>query len=99
MPEIAVVTSVHPVHLERMGTLERIALNKSELPRALPPTGTAVLNGDDPLVRRMAEVTQARVIFYGRRTTDDERQPDLTIWATGVESKGLDGVEFRLHVG
>ena len=97
-PEIAVVTSVHPVHLERMGTLGRIALNKSELPRALPPTGTAVLNGDDPWVRRMAEVTQARVVFYGRQATDDRRH-ELDIWATEIESRGLEGVRFRLHFG
>ena len=64
-PEIAVVTNVGPVHLERMGTIENIALNKSELVRALPESGTAVLNGDDPRVRAMAEVSAARVTFYG----------------------------------
>src|SRR5204862_232113 len=37
-PEIGIVTNVGPVHLERMGTIERIALNKSELVRALPST-------------------------------------------------------------
>jgi UDP-N-acetylmuramoyl-tripeptide--D-alanyl-D-alanine ligase len=105
-PAIAVVTSVHPVHLERMGTIERIALNKSELPRALPPMGTAVLNGDDPLVRQMAEVTRANVLFYGRQPplersegTDDRQQSELDIWASEVESRGLEGVRFRLHFG
>jgi UDP-N-acetylmuramoyl-tripeptide--D-alanyl-D-alanine ligase len=98
-PEIAVVTSVHPVHLERMGTIERIALNKSELPRSLPPGGTAVLNGDDPLVRAMADVTRARVLLYGRRAERDGQRLALDIWATDVESRGLDGVIFRLHFG
>ncbi|MGI8968422.1 MAG: Mur ligase family protein, partial [Chloroflexota bacterium] len=35
-PEIGVVTTVEPIHLERMGSLERIARTKSELIAALP---------------------------------------------------------------
>ena len=80
-PEIAVVTVVGPVHLERMGTIENIALNKSELVRALPPSGTAVLNGDDPLVRGMSEVASARVLLYGL-------DPRWDIYATDREGQG-----------
>ncbi|HEY0072320.1 MAG TPA: UDP-N-acetylmuramoyl-tripeptide--D-alanyl-D-alanine ligase [Chloroflexia bacterium] len=90
-PEIAVVTVVGPVHLERLGTVENIALNKSELVRALPSSGTAVLNGDDPLVRAMSEVTSARVLFYGL-------DPQWDIYATDIEGQGLHGVHFTLHV-
>lgn len=90
-PEIAVVTLVGPVHLERMGTLENIALNKSELVRALPATGTAVLNGDDALVRAMSSVTSAHVLFYGLG-------PSCDIYATDIEGHGLEGVHFTLHV-
>lgn len=90
-PEIAVVTLVGPVHLERLGTIENIALNKSELVRALPSSGTAVLNGDDPLVRGMSEVATARVLFYGL-------DPQWDIYATGIEGHGLQGVHFNLHV-
>ena len=89
-PEIAIVTVVQPVHLERMGTIENIALNKSELVRALPPDGTAVLNADDPRVIAMREVTEARVISYGVET-----EADLT--ASDIESRGLQGVRFTLH--
>lgn len=89
-PEIAVVTNIGPVHLERMGTLENIALNKSELVRALPSTGTAVLNGDDPLVSAMREVTSARVLLYGLDARCELR-------AAKIESRGLQGVGFTLH--
>jgi UDP-N-acetylmuramoyl-tripeptide--D-alanyl-D-alanine ligase len=96
-----VVTMVQPVHLERMGSIERIALNKSELVRTLPPNGTAVLNGDDPLVRRMGGVTEAKVLYYGvaddgRWTMDDGC---LDIYASDVVSLGLEGVWFTLHFG
>lgn len=89
-PEIAAVTAVQPVHLERMGTIENIALNKSELVRALPPDGTAVLNGDDFRVRAMREVTRARVLTYGI-------EADCDITASNIESRGLQGVQFTLH--
>ncbi len=89
-PHIGVVTNVGPVHLERMGTVERIAQAKCELPQALPPDGVAVLNGDDPLVRAMADSTSARVFFYGL-------SPECHLWADEVESRGLEGIRFRFH--
>ena len=65
-PEIGVVTNVGPTHLERLGSIERIAQAKSELVQALPMDGLAVLNGDDPRVRAMAGQTKAkRVLYYG----------------------------------
>jgi UDP-N-acetylmuramoyl-tripeptide--D-alanyl-D-alanine ligase len=89
-PEVAVVTNVGPVHLERMGSIERIALNKSELVRALPPEGTALLNGDDERVRAMREVTSARVVLYGL-------SEECGLRATDIVSHGLKGVDFTLH--
>ncbi len=90
-PEIAVVTAVSPVHLERMGSLDNIAFNKSELVRALPPTGTAVLNADNPYVRAMSEVATAKVLFYGVDSPCD-------LYATDIESYGLKGVHFTMRI-
>jgi len=87
-----VVTNVEPVHLERMGTIERIAETKTELVEALPPDGVAVLNHDDHRVRAMAERTQARVFFYGLSSECD-------LWADEIESLGLEGIRFRFHYG
>jgi UDP-N-acetylmuramoyl-tripeptide--D-alanyl-D-alanine ligase len=89
-PQVGVVTNVGHVHLERMGTLERIAEAKSELPRALPADGTAILNADDARVHRMAGVTQAHVFTYGMSAGSD-------LWADQVESHGLEGVRCRFH--
>lgn len=92
LPQIGVVTNIGTVHAERAGTQEEIARGKSELARALPsaPDGVAVLNFDDPWVRDMAKVTQARVFYYGL-----DSQADL--WADHVEGLGLEGIRFRLH--
>lgn len=90
-PHIGVVTNVHPVHLERMGTIDAIAATKSELVRALPRSGIAVLNGDDPRVRAMAGLTDAKVIQYGLGEHNDVRAGDVT-------TAGLKGTSFWLTI-
>ena len=90
-PNVGVVTNVYPVHLERMGSIEAIAETKAELVEALPEDGIAVLNGDDPRVRAMADRTRARVLIYGLGQANDVR-------ADEVETEGLEGTSFRLHL-
>lgn len=90
-PRIGVVTNVHPVHIERMGTIEAIAETKAELPESLPEDGWAVLNGDDVRVRAMAERCRGQVIFYGLG-------PDNDVRASDVESEGLEGTSFWLNL-
>ncbi len=89
-PQVGVVTNVGPTHLERLGTIERIAQAKAELVQALPAGGVAILNHDDPLVRAMAQQTSARVFTYGLTAEAD-------LWASEIESEGLEGIHFVLH--
>jgi UDP-N-acetylmuramoyl-tripeptide--D-alanyl-D-alanine ligase len=91
-PHIGVITNVGTVHAERAGSQEAIARGKSELVQALPEDGVAILNFDDPWVRKMEEKTKARVFFYGLSSEAD-------LWADNVEGLGLDGIRFRLHYG
>ncbi len=64
-PDISVVTNVRPVHLERMGSLENVALAKGEIVDALTERGTFCLNADEPLVAGMAPRCRGRVLAYG----------------------------------
>ncbi len=89
-PEIGVVTNVAPVHLERLGTIERIAQAKSELVQALPATGLAVLNGDDPHVRAMAQGASAPTCFFGT-------SPECDVWAGDAACLGLGGTRATMH--
>jgi UDP-N-acetylmuramoyl-tripeptide--D-alanyl-D-alanine ligase len=41
-PQIGVITGIGPVHLERLGTIERVAQAKAEIVGTLPPGGVAV---------------------------------------------------------
>ncbi len=93
LPSVGVVTNVGPIHLERLGSLDRIAQAKAELPQALPPAaqgGVAVLNTDDARVRAMASQTLAQVLTYGLAENADLR-------ATDVESAGWEGIRLRFH--
>lgn len=91
-PVVGVVTNVGPVHMSRVGSVEAIAQAKAELVEALPPAphGTAILNYDDVLVRKMAGQTRARVLYYGL-------DPQAELWADRIESQGLEGITFWLH--
>jgi UDP-N-acetylmuramoyl-tripeptide--D-alanyl-D-alanine ligase len=56
---------VAAVHTEVFGTIDDVAVAKSELVRHLPTSGTAVLNAEDERVAAMAHVTEASVLTYG----------------------------------
>jgi UDP-N-acetylmuramoyl-tripeptide--D-alanyl-D-alanine ligase len=49
-PEIGIVTSIGPVHLELVGTVERVAQAKAELLGMLPPDGVGVVPAGEPLL-------------------------------------------------
>ena len=64
-PTVGVVTTVGMAHTELFGSVEEVAVAKGELVEALPPSGTAVLNADQPLVAAMAGRTRATVVRFG----------------------------------
>jgi UDP-N-acetylmuramoyl-tripeptide--D-alanyl-D-alanine ligase len=88
-PVTAVVLNVGPTHLERLGSMEAIARAKAEAVEALPASGNAILNADDPYVAPMATRTSARVMTFGIDNHAEIRASDL-------RSRGLGGVEFML---
>lgn len=90
-PRIGVVLNIHPVHLERMGTIEAIAETKAELIDAVPPDGVAILNGDDFRARAMAPRSRGRLLLFGLGPENDVR-------ATDVIDRGLGGATFTLRL-
>ena len=78
-PDVGVVTSVGVAHLETMGSVEDIALEKGTLIERVKPGGVAVLNVDDPNVADMASRTSEKI---WRVST--EGHPDADITASDV---------------
>jgi UDP-N-acetylmuramoyl-tripeptide--D-alanyl-D-alanine ligase len=85
MPDVGVVTNVGTAHIEAFESIEGIAAAKRELIDALPESGTAVLNADDPRVKAMA---RGHVILYGLSA-------DAQIRAEEVEESN-EGAKFRV---
>jgi UDP-N-acetylmuramoyl-tripeptide--D-alanyl-D-alanine ligase len=88
-PSVGAVLCVGHAHAGDFGGIDAVARAKSELPAALPPDGTALLNADDPRVRAMAAVTQASVKLFGR-------SEDAAVRATGVTVDGSGRPAFTL---
>src|SRR4051794_5302111 len=78
-PDVGVVLNVGSAHLGEFGSAEVIATSKGELVEALPPSGTAVLNADDPRVLGMAPRTAARVVTTGLGEDADVRATDVQL--------------------
>jgi len=91
-PDVAVITNVSPVHLQFFKGLDDIARAKKEILDGAKPGATAVLNGDDPLVVKIASDFPGRRVTFGRTKGCDVRAED-------VKSRGYSGFEFLLRYG
>lgn len=83
-PHIGVVLSVGMAHAGEFGGIEATFTAKSEMVQSLDATGVAVLNRDDPRVAKMAELTEARVRFFGLHPEADVRATDIDSSAAGT---------------
>ena len=66
LPTVSVITNVGTAHIGRLGSRGAIIQAKCELLAETPPTGTAILNADNPLLLEAAsKVWQGKTITYG----------------------------------
>lgn len=89
-PHIGVVLTVGLAHAGEFGGIEATFQAKSEMVQSLDRAGVAVLNRDDPYVQKMADLTDARVRWFGLH-------PDAAVRASDVDS-GAWGTKFTFHV-
>ncbi|MGN6871122.1 MAG: UDP-N-acetylmuramoyl-tripeptide--D-alanyl-D-alanine ligase [Solirubrobacteraceae bacterium] len=82
-PDVGVIVSIGPVHLELLGTIEAIAAAKAELIAALKPSGTAILPAGEPLLEPHLRTDLATITFGHSgdvrlvRSEEDEVEIDL----------------------
>ena len=89
-PDVAVELMVAPVHLEYLGSIEKIAAAKAELIEGLKPEGTAILNADDALVMNMRDKHRGRTLTFGIDNVAD-------VSATNIDTRSLGRIIFRLR--
>jgi UDP-N-acetylmuramoyl-tripeptide--D-alanyl-D-alanine ligase len=91
-PDIAVITNIHPVHLEFFEDIEGIAQAKKEILDGMKTGGTAVLNGDDPFIEKISKNFEQTKVFFGFSVKNDIR-------ALNIQRKGTSGISFDLQYG
>lgn len=97
-PEIGAVLNVGHAHVSEFGSPAETAVAKGELVEALPASGTAILNADDPLVAPMADRTDATVLTFG--AAGDVAVSDIRLDGLGEPTFTLshDGESIQVHV-
>jgi UDP-N-acetylmuramoyl-tripeptide--D-alanyl-D-alanine ligase len=85
-PDVTVITSIGSEHHRSLGSIESTRREKARLVEALPPSGLAVLNGDDPHVAWMRRCCRGRTITFGFESGNDVRAVDVRLdWPRGTE--------------
>ncbi|HWW10251.1 MAG TPA: UDP-N-acetylmuramoyl-tripeptide--D-alanyl-D-alanine ligase [Candidatus Acidoferrales bacterium] len=94
-PRVAVLTSAGPQHLERFGTVSRIADALYEVIAALPASGVAIVHGGEPVVAGLATRAQEEGRTVARYGIDDAPGgAPLEVIASDVHVDGR-GARFR----
>jgi UDP-N-acetylmuramoyl-tripeptide--D-alanyl-D-alanine ligase len=98
-PDLVVVTSIASEHNRSLGDLANTRAEKAKLVQALTPGGVAILNGDDPNVISMRELTRARVLGFGFEPGNDVRAEELELdWPRGMRlTLRAGGGSYRLR--
>lgn len=90
LPDIAVITNIGTMHIEHLGSREGILQAKLEILEGLQTGGTAVLNGDEPLLWNEREKHRETLMYFG---IENER---CDVQAYDIETEE-NGVSFRVR--
>ncbi len=78
-PDVAVITTIAPAHIEMLGSLEAIADAKAEIFQGLTSAGIAIIPADSPhhaQLKKAAERYASAVVSFGRAPHADVRLLD-----------------------
>ncbi len=94
-PDIAVVTNVHPAHLEGFGNIEAIVREKTSISEGLGPDGVLIINGDFEQLVDACQPKGFELYTFGKSDGLDYRVLDIT--CDGLSSRfTIDGTEIAL---
>ena len=88
-PDFAVALNVLPVHIEHLGSIERIQQAKAEIVEGMKASGTAILNADDFRVLEMRKKSPGKTLTYGIEGKAD-------VMAENIESARFGETKFDL---
>lgn len=103
-PHVAVVTTIAPVHVETLGSLDAIAEEKGEVYSALAPEGVAIIPADAPnadlLVAAADRCEAPRKLTFGEAAHADMRLVSLMGDPQGSDVEvAFEGRTYKYRVG
>ncbi|MHC4743450.1 MAG: UDP-N-acetylmuramoyl-tripeptide--D-alanyl-D-alanine ligase, partial [Planctomycetota bacterium] len=92
LPDIAIVTSVRPAHLEGFGNIETIVREKLSISEGLGPHGIFIINMD---LAEACRAVRADFLTFGKSPEADYRASQIS--SNGLRSRfTIDGTEIHL---
>lgn len=88
-PDVGLITNIQIVHLEGVGSLERVREEKGELFRRMRRDGTILVNQNDPHVIDLASEFSGQKITFGVEKSAD-------VMAKEIRLRGAEGTSFKL---
>jgi UDP-N-acetylmuramoyl-tripeptide--D-alanyl-D-alanine ligase len=102
-PHVALVTTIAPVHIEYLGSIEAIAEAKAEIFTGVEPGGTIVINRDAPqfaLLEKRATLARRRTLTFGADASADGRILHFEAKGEGAAVRAsMDGREISFRLG
>lgn len=103
-PDIAMITTIAPVHLAAFDNLDGIAAAKAEIFQGLKPGGTAVLNADnayfDYLSTEASKNGAGKILSFGTSEHADVRALDINVHKQAVSvNADVCGTQLTYKIG
>lgn len=97
-PDIGVITNISGSHLEFFRTIEGVAKEKGMLVKNLPEKGVAVLNIDNPYIKKIKNQLKSKTITYGFSPEADLMASDASYnyQSDSDDIESVKGLSFKL---
>lgn len=90
-PKVGIITTVTAAHLEKLKTVDAVAQAKGELFEKMGRDTIAIVNDEDPRIRKLGANFKGRVISFGMQNSS-------TVRFLHMEKIGWDDVRLRISV-
>lgn len=90
-PEIGLITNVTAAHLEKLQSVEGVAEAKGELFEVMAGKGIAIVNDEDPWVKKLGKKYGGQTITFGMQNTSD-------VQFRHMESTDLSSTDLTLSI-
>ena len=91
-PDVAIVTTIEPAHLEYFSGVEAIADAKAEIFDGMAPGAAAILNRDNPMFDRLAAAATAgglKIVSFGEHEAAEARLVSVRLDAEASEVEAM----------